>query len=80
MLFADGTEYFKIFMELKKKKGRKCLLTDDLVTPGVNILFHGVRRRITQVKLPFKKCQNCVNNSSKYLLGAYAMPDTAGEL
>ena len=79
MLFADGTEYFKIFMELKKKS-RKCLLTDDLVTPGVNILFHWVRRRITQAKLPFKNCQNCVNNSSKYLLGAYAMPDTAREL
>ena len=45
MLFADGTEHFKIFMELKKKKSRKCLLTDDLVTPGVNILFHGVKKK-----------------------------------
>lgn len=79
MLFADGTQYFKIFIELKKKS-RKYLLIDDLVTPGVNILFHWVRRRIIQAKLPFKKCQNCVNNSSKYLLGAYAMPDTAREL
>lgn len=64
----------------KKKKGWKCLLIDDLVTPGVNILFHWVRRIITQAKLPFKKCQDCVNNSSEYLLGAYSMLDTVGEL
>lgn len=65
---------FRTGTEQKKEGVGRFLLIYSIATSRGNFLYQRVKRIITQAKLPFRKCQNCVNNSNKYLLGAYSMP------